>query len=85
GIRNYPNIQPRGSEKYPSEHLLDLRVTQMVSFTAKANAEVFLEVFNALNTGTALAWNERMNTPNYKLPSSVERGRRLRLGFRVNF
>lgn len=85
GVRYFPNVVPRGSEKYPSEHLLDFRVTQLLPVTATKNAELFVEVFNLLNTGTALAWNERMNTANYQLPSSVERGRRLRLGFRVNF
>ncbi len=85
GIRYYPNVQPRGSEQYPSERLLDLRATQIVPITAKANAEVFVEVFNVLNSGSVLAWNERMNSSDYKLPSSVEQGRRVRLGFRVNF
>jgi hypothetical protein len=85
GIRYYPNIQPRGSEKYPSEHLVNLRVTQLVPVKGKVEAEVFAEVFNVLNTGTATAWGERMNTANYKLPATVEQGRRLRLGFRVNF
>jgi hypothetical protein len=81
----YPNVQPLGSEKYPSEHLLDLRVTQLIPFTAKNNAEVFVEVFNVLNTGTALTWNESVRSEDYKKPSSVEQGRRLRFGFRVNF
>ena len=44
-----------------------------------------MEVFNVLNVGTALAWTERINSSLYKLPSSVEQGRRVRLGFRVNF
>ncbi len=84
-IRYYPNVQPRGSEKYPGSKLLDLRVTQLFPITRKSNAEVFVEVFNVLNEGTALTWNERMNSFYYKLPTSVEQGRRVRLGFRVNF
>ncbi len=85
GVRYYPNVQPRGSEKYPDSKLLDLRVTQIFPISRKTSAEVFVEVFNVLNVGTALAWTERINSSLYKLPSSVEQGRRVRLGFRVNF
>jgi len=85
GIRYYPNIEARGAEKYPSSNVLDMRVTQLVPFGAKDSAEVFVEVFNVFNVGTATAWTERMNTSNYQLPSTVVQGRRMRLGFRVNF
>ena len=81
----YPWVTPLGAEKYPSRHLLDLRVTQLISFNAKTNAEFFVECYNVLNTGTTLSWNESVRSSSYKLPSEVEQGRRLRLGFRVTF
>jgi hypothetical protein len=84
-IYYYPNVQARGSAKYPSEHLLDLRLTQIIPITAKSNAEVFAEVFNVLNTGTAISWNESVRSSDYMKPKEVESGRRVRLGFRVNF
>jgi hypothetical protein len=85
GTRYLINIEPLGSEKYPSEHLLDMRLSERIPVSKTAGVEVFAEVFNALNTGTALKWSTRADSSSYKLPSSVERGRRLVLGFRVQF
>jgi hypothetical protein len=85
GIRMYPNIETRGSQKYDSSHLVNLRLTQVVPLAKGSDIELFAEVFNLLNTGTASAWGERMNTSTYKLPSTIEQARRLRLGLRVNF
>ncbi len=85
GTRYYINVEPRGSRTYPSESLLDLRLTQIVPLTQKINAEAFVEVFNVFNIGAALAWKERADVDSYMLPSSVESGRRVRLGFRINF
>ena len=83
--RYLPYIEPLGSETYPGRHLLDLRVTQVVAFTKRIKGEVFVECFNFLNSGNAVAWSTRADSSSYLLPSSVESGRRLRLGFRVNF
>ncbi len=92
--------QPRGSEKYPARRLLDLRVSQMLVKNKSVSAEVFLDVFNALNSGSALAWNTRVNAvrtdsaatsgansiySDYKSPTSAETPRNLRLGVRITF
>ncbi len=86
GPRTYVFVEARGSEKYPSEHLLDVRLSKDVKFSAKTKLEVFGQVFNLTNTGTTLAYSsERINSSSYGIPSSVELGRRLQLGARFSF
>ncbi|MFZ1377631.1 MAG: TonB-dependent receptor [Geothrix sp.] len=92
--------QPRGSEKYPARRLLDLRVSQMIVKNKSLSAEAFLDVFNALNSGSALSWTTRVNeyriddpadpdantvNTDYKRPTSAETPRNLRLGVRITF
>jgi hypothetical protein len=83
--RQYIYTEIRGSERYPSRRLLDLRLTESINLPWKAKADVFVEVFNVLNSGSTIAWTERINSAYYLYPSTVETGRRLRLGFRLNF
>jgi hypothetical protein len=86
GSRSYVFIEPRGSEKYPSEHLLDMRLSKDIKFAKKANLELFGQVFNVLNTGTTLSYSsERVGSSAFGVPSSVEQGRRVQLGLRLNF
>ena len=85
-VRSYVYVEPRGSEKYPSEHLLDMRLSEGFKLSAKSNLEVFAQVYNVLNMGTTLAYaSERINSSSYQIPSSVEQGRRLQIGMRYNF
>ncbi|MBK8793001.1 MAG: TonB-dependent receptor [Holophaga sp.] len=92
--------EPRGTEKYPARRLLDLRVSQMIVKNKQVSAEAFLDVFNALNSGSALSWNTRRNDirtdvatdpgandvySDYQKPTSVEPPRNLRLGVRITF
>ncbi|WLT30834.1 TonB-dependent receptor [Geothrix sp. PMB-07] len=92
--------QPRGSERYPARRLLDLRASQMIVKNKGLSAEIFLDIFNALNSGSALGWNTRVNAvrtdsatatgandiySDYKSPTSAETPRNLRLGLRVTF
>jgi len=86
GQRTYVFVENRGAEKYPSEHLLDMRLSKDIKISAKSGVEVFAQVFNVLNTGTTLSYiSERANSSSYGIPGSVEQGRRLQLGFRYNF
>jgi hypothetical protein len=86
GQRSYVFVENRGAEQYPSEHLLDLRLSKDMKFSKRSNLEVFAQVFNVLNTGTVLAYvSERANSSSYGVPATVERGRRLQLGVRFNF
>lgn len=85
-LREYVFTEIRGAEKYPSEHLFDLRLSKTVAFSPKVNMEVFGQVFNVLNTGTTLSYSsERINSSSYAVPGSVELGRRLQLGLRLAF
>ena len=86
GSRSYVYIEPRGTEKYPSEHLLDMRLSKTIKLGKKTNLEVFGQVFNVLNSGTTLSFSsERVGSPSYGIPESVEQGRRLQLGARLAF
>ena len=86
GVRSYVFVEARGSEKYPSEHLLDMRLSKNIKFGKKADLEAFGQVFNVLNTGTTLSYStERINSSAYGIPGSVEQGRRLQLGLRLTF
>jgi hypothetical protein len=87
---------PRGSAKYPSRHLLDLRVSQEIALSRKVKAEVFLDVFNLLNDCKAYYWNEVAAddsagygalgaAPGYRQPINVDDPRRLRAGFKLKF
>lgn len=92
--------QPRGAERYPTRRLLDLRASQVIFKQKSLSAEVFLDVFNALNSGSALSWTTRVNeyriddptdpdrntvNTDYKRPTSAETPRNLRLGVRITF
>jgi len=94
GTRYAVNLEPLGSQTYPSRTLLDLRVTQMFNFTKKARMEVFVEVLNVLNRQSATSYITRANSStsdtsgvyiDYKYPSALDPGRRLQLGARYNF
>ena len=87
---------PRGSAKYPSRHLLDLRFSQELNLSRTVKAEAFLDVFNVLNECKTYAWNETAADDSadygvigaasgYQQPINVEDPRRLRLGFKLRF
>jgi hypothetical protein len=92
--------EARGAERYPTRRMLDLRASQMLVKNTTMSAELFLDVFNALNSGSALSWNTRVNAvrtddptttganniySDYKSPTSAETPRNLRLGLRITF
>jgi len=86
------NATERGAEKYPSRSLLDIRVSQNIPVSKQVNLEVFVEVFNLLNSGVATTWNTRVNQnysgayySDYKLPTGTVTPRNARLGLRLNF
>ncbi len=94
GTRYVINVEPLGSRTYPSRSLLDLRLTQTFRFGAKVATDIFVECLNVLNRQAATAYTTRINTNNnatssvysyYMYPESVDPGRRLQLGLRVNF
>ena len=87
---------PRGSAKYPSRHLLDIRFSQELNFSNKVKTEFFLDIFNVLNDGKSYYWNEVAvddfagfgvlgAAPDYQKPFNVDDPRRLRIGFKLKF
>jgi len=101
GVQTTLFAEPRGASRYPSRHLLDLQVSQTLALGAGIKAEVFLDMFNVLNTGTPLAWTTRSNdyryanatddptatwiNRDYLKPTSQENPRQGRLGLRLKF
>jgi hypothetical protein len=86
GSRSDVFVDTLGSEKYSSEHLLDMRLSKNIRFTKKSNLEIFGQVFNVLNTGTTLYYSsERLGSSLFGVPGAVEQGRRLQLGLRASF
>jgi hypothetical protein len=94
GVRNIINLEPLGSETYPSRQLLDIRASQFLDLSKTTKMEFFIEVFNALDHQAVVAYTTRANASTdpadgmysyYKYPDSVDTGRRLRLGLRLSF
>lgn len=94
GTRYQVNVEPLGSQTYPSRTLLDLRLTQLFNVSKSARLELFGEVLNVLNRQAATGYSTRVNSSNsdtssvyidYKYPTSLDPGRRIQLGLRLNF
>lgn len=91
----------RGTSRYPSRHLLDLQVNQSFKLGKRVRAEVFLDMFQVLNTGTPTSWTTRSNdyrwanasddpsatwiNRDYLKPTAQETPRTGRLGVRIKF
>ncbi len=82
---------PRGSARYPSRDLLDVKITQDLNFSKRVRAELFLDVFNLLNEGAAYTWDETIAYEDgapldtYRTPIYTEDPRRVRVGFKLRF
>ena len=95
GQRYLINLEPLGSQTYPSRTLLDLRLTQQFKVNKGTNLEVFAEVLKALNRQSVTSYSTRVNSGNsatadtmyidYKYPLALDAGRRLQLGLRLIF
>jgi len=93
--------EERGASRYPSRHLLDLQVNQTLALSKRVKAELFLDFFQVLNTGTPLGWTTRSNdyrwsavtddpsatwiNRDYLKPTSQEDPRNGRIGLRLKF
>lgn len=82
---------PRGSYSYPGRRLLDFRVSQDLNFSKRLRGELFLDVFNLLNEGSAYTWDEIVAyedgkpLSSFQNPIYTEDPRRIRLGFKLRF
>jgi len=79
-------IEPRGSQRLPSQDLLDLRVSKAFTFERGRRIEILLDLLNALNDDAS----QRVATTNYFSPSFAEgrdflRPRRAMIGVRASF
>ena len=86
--------EPRGSNHYDMESILDLRLEKIVTLAGKYRVGVLFDVFNAFNANTITGWGTRIGydwSPG-EFPSSggheslvVVRPRQARLGIRLIF
>jgi len=93
--------EPLGTSSFPSRRLLDLKVSQSFAFGKRTRLDLFLDVFNVLNTGTPTSWvsvtSNAVSVRNatdpraneiyslYLKPDVQEEPRNLRAGFRLRF
>jgi hypothetical protein len=79
------NAEPLGSRTYPATKFLDFRVTQVVRFNKKIKADFFIDFFNLLNDTPVYSLNRWTDEAEFMTTTELERGRRVRLGFRTTF
>ena len=90
--------EPRGSNHYPLEKTLDLRLEKMFTFAGKHRVGLVFDVFNVFNDNTITSWGTRIGydwslSGNADYTASTEghdlrgfaRPRRARLGIRFMF
>jgi len=89
--------EPLGSQTYPAQRLLNLRLAQPFTLRKGLQAELFVDAFNVLNDCATLAWVTRANHTrlvntvddtryaDYRKPTLLETPRRVRVGFRLSF
>jgi Carboxypeptidase regulatory-like domain len=92
------NVEPRGSNHYPMEKLLDVRLEKIFTISQKYRLGVLLDVFNVFNTDTITGWGTRLGY-DWKYPGasgyptssdghelySYQRPRQARIGIRLIF
>ncbi len=89
-------LVPRGTEKFPSRHLINLRLAWNPKLSKALKLTVSGEVFNVLNNNTMLDTYERWGSYNanrntwsarssYGTPYTIESPRQFRIGVRLAF
>lgn len=87
-------IEPRGSNHYPTQNILDLRLEKIFTFAQKYRLGLMLDIFNLFNADTIASWGTRYNydwfssgwesTNGHQLYGIV-RPRQARVGIRLIF
>ncbi len=52
-------IEPRGSNHYPMDHQIDIRLEKIFTFASKYRLGLMVDVFNLLNSDTITSWGTR--------------------------
>jgi hypothetical protein len=87
-------IEPRGSQRYPLQKNLDVRVEKYFIIAGKYQLGAFFDVFNVFNEAVITSWGTRINYDWYTDGPASTSGhdlyglnlpRRARLGIRLIF
>lgn len=84
-------LEPRGSQRLPSQTLLDLRLSPVFRVRGTGRVEVLLDLLNALNDAaeeslvSEVQMTETAISQTFAKPASFVDPRRLMLGVRLNF
>jgi len=93
-VRVFPNqgprwilAEPRNNEKrLPSLSLLDIRLQKSFLLYKGLDLSAIIDIFNALNVDTVLAWaSTRLISDSYKIPSVIVTPRQFQLGIKIEF
>jgi hypothetical protein len=52
-------VEPRGSNHYPMDHQIDIRLEKIFTFASKYRLGLMVDVFNLLNSDTITSWGTR--------------------------
>jgi hypothetical protein len=78
--------EPRGSLRFESQDLLDVRLEKSIDLGGKARIGVLADIFNLLNKGTPLdVITTRGTSSNYLVPRRIINPLRAQIGLRVEF
>lgn len=75
---------PRGSNRLPSQTLLDVRIEKQFSIYQN-QLRFTADIFNVFNNAYATAVNDRYDTPSFGEPTDLTQPRAVRLGIRYTF
>ncbi|NTV80974.1 MAG: hypothetical protein HGA24_06090, partial [Candidatus Aminicenantes bacterium] len=92
--------EPRGSNRYPMQNTVDIRLEKIITFAKKYQVGLLFDVFNLLNADTITSWGTRIgsgaqwyaSSSQYYTPSTnghdlynILNPRQVRLGLRLIF
>jgi hypothetical protein len=78
-------LEDRGSERYPAQIALDLRLEKLFTFTERYKLGIILDAFNIFNRGVETGVYGQVDGPNYGLANSVCDPLYFRVGMRFYF
>lgn len=84
---------PRGTDKFPVQRNLDLKVAAAIYKTKTTRVEGYVDVFNVLNSSAPTDWDNTINTyynvdtfnANFQKADVIQNPRSIRIGLRVRY